>query len=351
MSAPVLHVISSTDRRGAETFAVDLSERLSERGRDSRVVALAPGGAGGLDVPTLASSRFGGLRALRALATDSAVVVGHGSSTLPACAIGLLGTRVPFVYRSIGSPQDWSSSPARRLRVTLFLRRAQRVVAIWPGAAAAWEADYRVPAAKLTVIPNGRPAARFPFVDGATRARARAALGVDPDAEVALFLGALSVEKDPAAAVDAIVACPGVTGLFVGDGPERERTARAVAERLPGRGIVTGATDDPSAALAAADVVVLSSRTEGLPAVAIEAGLSGLAVVATDVGGTGEIVVDGETGVLVPPGDVDALAQGLRRALADRRRLGAAARRRCLERFELDVVTEQWERLLAEVAA
>ena len=347
---PVLHVISTTERRGAETFAVDLSARLVERGRASTVVALEPGRVPSLDVPALASSRFRGLARLRALANQSAVVIGHGSSTLPACATALLGARVPFVYRSIGSPRDWSASPFRRLRVTAFLRRAQRVVAIWPGAADAWSAGYGVEAGKVVVIPNGRPAAQFPLVDGASRATARGALGLDDDVQVALVLGALSDEKQPLLAVDAIARCDGVVGLFVGDGPQRRRVEAAVAEHLVGRGRVLGATEDPASVLAAADVVVLSSRTEGLPAVAIEAGLSGVPVVATDVGGTSEIVVDGVTGMLVPSGDARGLADGIGRALHEGRTLAAAARVRCLERFDLEVVVDQWERLLDGLA-
>jgi glycosyltransferase involved in cell wall biosynthesis len=340
--ASVLHVISSTDRRGAETFAVDLHRALAGRGRSSEVVALTHGRAGGarLDVPTLGASRFSGLRQLRRMAKHHDVVVGHGSSTLPACAIALVGTVTPFVYRSIGSPRDWSSTPTRRLRVTAFLRRADRVVAIWRGAADAFAADYRVAVDKLSVIPNGRPGDRFPLADPATRARARARVGIPADATVVLFLGAMSEEKGPELAAAALALRPELFGWFVGDGP--------VAPSVE-RGRVDGATDDPASTLAAADVVVLPSRTEGLPAVAIEAGLVGLPVVATDVGGTSEIVVDGVTGVLVPPGDPEALAAGLDRALAAGERLGAAARERCLARFELGVVVDQWERLLDDV--
>lgn len=107
--------------------------------------------------------------------------------------------------------------------------------------------------------------------------------------------------------------------------------------------------------IAASDVVVIPSRTEGIPAVAIEAGLSGVPVVATDVGGVSSAVLDGVTGVLVDPpviagdGFVSSLGMALRTALADRESLGSAGRGRCLEHFTMDRVAQQWAALIKRV--
>src|SRR5258707_9646959 len=115
----ILHVVASTDRRGAETAAVDLAGALEGLGQSGVVVALAPGDAGGLDIPVLGPARFSahGLAGLRRHARRSAGVVAHGSSTLPAVAAVTLGTGVPFVYRSIGDPRAWVTTAARRTRV------------------------------------------------------------------------------------------------------------------------------------------------------------------------------------------------------------------------------------------
>lgn len=126
---------------------------------------------------------------------------------------------------------------------------------------------------------------------------------------------------------------------IVGDGPERERVEDELARRsLEGRVRLLGERDDVPRLLAEADVFLLASRSEGLPLSVIEAMAAGLPIVASDVGGLKELVRDGETGVLVPPGDPVALAEALRPLLANRelrRRLGRAGRARAKALFDL----------------
>ena len=95
-----------------------------------------------------------------------------------------------------------------------------------------------------------------------------------------------------------------------------------------------GHRDDVPALLAAADLFVLPSLNEGLPLAAMEAMLAGVPIVATDAGGTGEIVRDGVTGVLVPPGDPHALSAAIQALLSDRSRAArlAIAARELIER-------------------
>ena len=133
-------------------------------------------------------------------------------------------------------------------------------------------------------------------------------------------IGALSPEKQVGVAIDAVARLDGVHLLVVGDGPQVTPSRDQARKTAPGRVHLVGSMPGPTEALAAADLVVLTSRTEGMPGVLIEAGLSGRAAVATDVGGVSEIVRDGETGVLVPLDDVGApgalaarVAHGVRR--------------------------------------
>jgi glycosyltransferase involved in cell wall biosynthesis len=353
MTAPhVLQVISSTDRRGAEIFGVELGEALSRRGRAVRTVALARGRTGGLEVPTLGPSRFAPrtLRALRRAAREAKLVVAHGSSTLAAVAVAVAGTGQPFVYRNIGDPAYWTASPTRRARAGLLLRRAAAVVAVAERAATEIAGRFGVSPDRIAVIPTGVPAVRCPPVDPERRRRAREDLRFDEAARVIAVIGALSREKNVALAIDGVAAMPDVQLVVAGEGPERAALEERAIGRAPGRVRFTGSLPDAGPAYDAADVVVLTSRSEGLPAVAIEAGLRTLPVVATDVGFVSEIVVDGETGVLVRPGDCDGLVTAVRHASANAEALGAAARAHCLARFELEPVADRWDVLLEETS-
>ena len=109
---------------------------------------------------------------------------------------------------------------------------------------------------------------------------------------------------------------------------------------------------DPRPLYQAADLLVLPSRSEGFANTLIEAMGCGLPVVATRVGGNPEIVEDGTTGILVAPGDAGALAAAIRELLAEperRRRLGARARARVIERYQLAAVEERWAALYASL--
>jgi glycosyltransferase involved in cell wall biosynthesis len=355
-----LQLVVSDQRRGAETFAVDLSAELGRQGVDAPVVALT----GSLQPDSLPVRSIGAralapstLRSLRrAVQRDGQVgaVVAHGSRTLPASAIALAGTGIPFAYRSIGDPRAWSASGGRRLRTTLLLRRAALVTALWPGAADALMARHGVPAARVRVVPNGVPAARCPVPTAEDRAAARARFGVPDGAAVVGFVGALTAEKCVGAAIAAVGRLPGVHLVVAGDGPERGALAARATAEAPGRVAFVGVVPGARPVLAASDVLVLPSRTEGMPGVLIEAGLSGVPVVASTVGGVPEVVADGETGVLVPPGDADALAAALRRVLDDGGAvdgpMGRAGRERCLARFEIGVVAARWADILSELS-
>lgn len=345
----VLQIVSSTARRGAETFAVELEPELEARDHAVETWALQPGGGEHLlPVPTLGPSPFAPstLHALRRRGRACDVVIAHGSVTLPAAVVALAGTRTPIVYRNIGDPLYWSSTPVKRLRTRVLLSRARHVVALVPQSAATLHENFGMAWDHITVIPNGADATRFAPADPSTRAGARTRLGVPIDATIAVWIGSLSSEKNPRLALDVVARLPGLSLLMVGDGPLR-------AELEPVAGSSTrflGALADPLPAFHAADVLLLTSDTEGVPAVVVEAGLCGLPVVATDVGYVASVVDDGRTGVVVPRGDAAGLAAGLTDALDRRDLLGAAARQRCVERYAFDHIADAWSGLLQAVA-
>lgn len=296
----VLVVIASASRRGAEIEGVELARNLTERGVPTMVVALAPStSATSVDANVIGAAPLAvnTLRALRRLARQVDVVIAYGSSSLPACSIALVFTGTPFVYRSIGDPARWVRGRVHRMRTALLFHRAKRVVTLWPAAADSVHHLYRYPLARIDVIPNARDDAVFAPPSFEERVAARHALGVPVDAVVVAFVGALTEEKRPELAVAVVASVPGAHLLVAGDGPLRhasEVAGAAVADRIH----FLGSLIDVRPVLFAADLMLSTSRTEGMPGSLIEASMCGLPIVATDVGAVEEVVAS--NGRVVP---------------------------------------------------
>jgi len=196
---------------------------------------------------------------------------------------------------------------------------------------------------RATAVPNGRDPAVF-RPDPPARAALRAELGAGPGDCVVAVVSRLVRHKGHPELLEAMRAAPDNTVLWVvGDrlptdhGETLEpHFARAAAALGPRRLVRLGYRDDVPRVLAAADAFCLPSHFEGLPMSVIEAMLTGLPVVATDIRGPREMVVGGETGLLVPPMRAAPLAEALARLAADpalRVRMGEAGRARALERY------------------
>lgn len=188
---------------------------------------------------------------------------------------------------------------------------------------------------------NGVDAARFEF-STETRSELRQAAGISEDAPVIGFVGRLVHDKGIAelvAAFDLVrETIPDAVLLLVGDHEEGDPVDDATKARIDsGDGIrVTGYLPDASRHYSAFDVLAFASRREGFPNAPLEAASAGVPTVGFDATGTRDAIVDGETGMLVPQGDVQALADGLRTYLSDvRLRLnhGLAARERAERDF------------------
>jgi len=348
---PVVVVLPSAQRRGAEIQGAELASALRTRGWDARAVAIAPGaGTAAINVPVLGGTRWSlrGLMALRRSAKNS-LLVAHGSSALLAVGLATIGMRSRWVYRSIGDPNAWVSGWAQRLRTGFLLRRAEAVVVLWPGAEEAMVSTYRVKRGRIITIPNHRDPDRFAPIAPEERETARGRLGVG--GPVVLFLGALSVEKGPLDAVTAVAGIDAATLLVVGEGPLAEEVRRLGERLAPGRVRLHGPTDDPGGVLAAADVLVLTSHTEGMPGVIIEALMRGVPVIATDVGAVRSMIADGVNGYVVPVGDTGAMVNALRKTLDEQAggplasAFSSAARRT----YSPAIVLDRWETLLSSL--
>jgi glycosyltransferase involved in cell wall biosynthesis len=162
-------------------------------------------------------------------------------------------------------------------------------------------------------------------------------------------VGRLSPEKGFDVLLRAAGSLPDVTTVLIGDGPDRRRLEDLAADLGLGEHLIMpGWQPDPLPWLPALDVFVLPSRLEALGLAAIEAMLASRPVVASDVGGVPEVVVEGETGILVPPDDPPALAAALSSLLADeplRARMGARGREIATRKFDLTTMLRAYESL------
>jgi glycosyltransferase involved in cell wall biosynthesis len=237
----------------------------------------------------------------------------------------------------------------RRLERALA-RRTSRLIAVSPEVRDDLVALGVAPASRFAVIPYGFDLSARVGGDGT---RTRAELGAGAETFVVGWAGRLTAIKRPLDLVRVLAALDrhGVDALLciVGDGPERADVERLARElRVEGRCKLVGYQTELPAWYAAFDVFCLTSANEGTPVAAIEALAAGKPVVATRAGGTEAVVDDGETGYLVPVGDVDALAARLGELAADpalRERLGRRGAELMRERFGLERMVDDVERL------
>ncbi len=354
-SAPprVLHLVTDPRPLGAQDFARDLDAELRRRGQPSELRALHAGDSTSDDlpsddIPVLGPSPWHPttLRALRAAARQADVVVAHGSSTLQACALGLLGTGTPFVYATSADPRRCRYGLAKRLWFSGLLHCAAAVSAVSDGARQVLIQSSRLPAARVRTIPNRRATDRFrPAGSEQERRSAREQLGLPSRGPLVAWVGSPAAEKRFDLALDVLDRLPDVHLAVLGDHPLRDNRTDHT-----GRAHFLGPLADPAPLYRAADALLLTSDSEGVPGALIEGTLAGLPAVATDVGTVRELVLDGVTGALVEPGDAAALAEALGTVLARSAVLGAAAREHTLARFDLAVVTDAWQLLLQQVA-
>jgi glycosyltransferase involved in cell wall biosynthesis len=243
--------------------------------------------------------------------------------------------------------------PRQRLLTRLVARHVDRVIEVSERQAAPLvRLGYR--AGRIVTVPNGVFAGEVePRME---RAAMRAVLGLEEDEFAVLCVANLRPEKGVAVFAEAVAraraeGAPRVRGLIAGDGSERERLARLVAG-LEGVELLGSRGDVPDL-IAACDALALLSEAEALPMSILEAMALGRPVVTSDVGGAAEAVADGETGIVVPPGDTTAAAAALATLAADpsrARSMGERGRTRQLERFDGEAMVDGYWRALGEVA-
>ena len=354
----VVHLVIDGEIAGGQLVALTLAKAARARGHEVAVVAPTRGefvelaqreGFRVLVVPLGGALDARSVRrlaaALRAERADVLHTHAHFSlNVVGRVAARLAGARViahmhaDNVFRTGGL-----AARAQLALDNVTARLCARIIAVSEATAASLVRQ-GYPSDRVLVVHNG--------IDTPPPADPRRPPGVPAGAPILLHVGRLAPVKGQQELIEALarlehddaVAVLVGKDLETGGAFEHELESLAAAMGVQERVVFAGYRSDVPALLAAADVFVLPSRVEGLPLTVLEAMAAARPVVATHVDGTPEAVVDGETGLLVPPGDIEALVAALDSLLDDSDlacRLGEAGRRRVEERFTSAAMSEQ----------
>jgi glycosyltransferase involved in cell wall biosynthesis len=268
----------------------------------------------------------------------------------------LLFRRPPILFTEHGRTVPDYPRRKRILANGLLLERRDRVVGVGEAVRQALIHNEGIPGARVGVVYNGIDLILSRASEN-RRDRARAVMGVPPQDFVVIQVARLDRLKDHATALR-MLACvrrqrADVRLVLVGDGPERAQIEEMTRQLdLKAYVHLLGLRTDVAQLLPGADLLLLTSISEGIPLSVIEGMAAGLPIVATRVGGVPELVEDGVTGLLAPAGDAEALAERAVALAGDpelRGRLGKAGRRRALGQFSEARMQEEYRRLYDEM--
>jgi glycosyltransferase involved in cell wall biosynthesis len=362
----ILNIIPRLQLRGAEVAAQHLQNTLADR-FEGRLVLLygrreVPQPAlleGDGSLPFVRGVADGPGQAFRAairlrrlvgeLRPD--IVTVHGGEPLRVAVMAGLHRVAPLVYRRVASVTPDLRTSLRLLTLRYAYKRPTRFVAASEPLRHELISVFRVPERLIRVIGNGRPTP-VPLTH-LEHGAIRAGLSVRAADVMVTWVGRFVREKDPVAAVAVArrlqTLAPSTRVVMIGSGPLRER----VLEHAAGLSnlTITEARADAPRVIAASDLLFSTSTTEGAPGVFVEAALAGVPVVSYDVGGIRDVVLPKQSGLLVPAGDLDALAGEVARVAGDekeRARMSAEASK-WSARFEVREVAREWEALYREI--
>jgi glycosyltransferase involved in cell wall biosynthesis len=312
--------------------------------------------------PRAALGAFGVARRVAAEARDFDLLYANSQKAFVVAAVAGRLARRPVLWhlRDILDREHFSGANVR-LVIALANRAAVRVVANSQATADAFVAAGGL-AHRVRVVHNGIDPAPFVGSGGGDEdaASVRGELGVPAGAPLVGVFGRLSPWKGQHVLIDALTRLPTTHAMLVGaplfgeDAYAERLAADAKALGVDGRVHFMGFRADVPRLTRAADVVVhTSTAPEPFGRVLVEGMLAARPVIATDAGGAREIVRHGETGILVPPGDADALADAVASLLANRdamAAMGAAGRARALAHFSLGATLRGVAAQVAEAA-
>lgn len=384
----ILQVVANTGYGGMPLHVLALSKGLKERGHEVRLLSMDEGPLigefarqgiqatsmaflrqrAGRDPVTLIKSVSKVRKTI--LANNPDIVHTHGPRAHffvdmaqlfqngPAVVSSVHGSFSQFVYGNEGE-FGHATSALKKIQYgcidKLTARRSAMMIAVCEATRRELIQTLNIAPDKVRVVLNGIDEHH---VNPQKVDALRREFGCGDNKKLVSYIGRIAHHKGTglfAEAAEIVVAgLPDARFVAVGEGPMvEELRLRATAGPLFGRFIVTGRRSDAVDIIAASDLLILPSLSEGLPLTLLEAAMTGTAMVASDTGGISEVVNDCETGLLVPVGDSYRLAGAIKDLLADdmkRKDMGAAARRLWERRFTVSHMIDGMEEVYSEVA-
>lgn len=365
----VVFFVTELGRGGAETQLLRIALGLRRRGWRVSVVSLMPPVGyrsrleeAGARVFSLGLSRG---RPRLAAVWRAAAIVRAARPDVICCFLyhaTLLGASVSKLTGGapvVSSIRDPSFGGERRLRLVgglLRLGLVKRIVANSETVASALRTSRRIDSARLAVIPNGLAISEAPLLSESERQTLRLELGVAEAEFLWLHVGNFQAPKDHPGLLRAFAEVarsrPDARLRLVGLGNPDPGVAAQLRD-LRGSVDHLGERNDVPRLMEAADALVLSSTSEGLPNVIMEAYAARTPVVSTRVGGVGELVTHEASGLLVPPADADSLAGAMVRMMEEsaetRERWATEGHDHVRATYALERIVDRWEAFFEEV--
>ena len=381
----ILFIDTVPIRRGAQIFISELSSFLVQSGEKTKIIYMYQYQKGSDTVSLPHNSRvLGGekhsalekvpglnpalvrklLKEIKAFSPD--IIVSNGSRTLKYSALirQLYTGNTKWIARWIDDAVFWNPGIASKcIYRNLIMSQFDAAIGVSQDSLDSMIRHYgfKKPTKVIRRVFNPNK-----FKNAPTRAAARRNLGLCETDEVLLFLGNLTSQKRPDRFLEIVKSLaeirPNLKALIVGDGPMRmdleyqvasiksqelkiHKSKKSSVLCLDTNVSFTGYQQDVSSYLSAADILILTSDTEGLPGVVLEAAHFEVPTIATEVGGIAECLIDGETGYLVSDRSIDAFCQKINQLFdhpIQRTQLGQNAKKFTSQHFRMDQVAHQY---------